>query len=590
MSEVITILDKQIDQMAKVFNVVPGDLFRFKDTDTLLIVQRKLEDSDLKTALSFYNEIFARTDGVDLDDLCKSAIAYVKVKTLVENGTTHFDGRTTRALIKEFKSQIVKINNIIHLSTVNAMAAEPYQKEEIKKTLVKNQAFLEAFEKEIVKLEKLIERMPKEEPEQDLQTDIKKDLKKSGATKNESKEKKDSVFSKFNSVIKKRQEQKHIDSRLKTEEKKKSQTACVEVPFYDKSLVFTEVYECKDISLYVLVKRKNNVFFGLKKNLGKSSYDNSDHSLIELTEATDDFVQYMTVDLLSGDYKLKPFTNEEKKSMRMYFNFMSWCFEHFLGTSLSVQEYLKFKNYYNKVVLTMFELEEKFRSDYYRALVLADNYVTYMECYDLSYSDEKKLIVKNIMNEKSRNYISDLELIMEHHVVLDSAKDDIAECIQKIKFFDDEKVFEVEQPKEIMSNRINVTGYIEENSNPVPEYFDMKDYNNAIGVTAEDLSYIQIKIQFLNKEHVIMDEALFSVANIKKAVFDYLNRKAYIKKIGLFMNEKEVFLYSSKNGSISVLVLNEDMRRVKKLDKGIQGQLVDFYEEKIRKTMVEMTN
>jgi len=126
-------------------------------------------------------------------------------------------------------------------------------------------------------------------------------------------------------------------------------------------------------------------------------------------------------------------------------------------------------------------------------------------------------------------------------------------------------------------------------NNPQPEYFDVKDYNDALSVTAEDLSYIQIKLQFLNKEHVIIDEALFSVANIKQAVFDYLNRKAFIKKIGLYMNEKEVFLYSSKNGSLSVMVLNDDMRRVKNLDRGIQGQLIDFYEDKIKTILIGLT-
>ena len=86
-----------------------------------------------------------------------------------------------------------------------------------------------------------------------------------------------------------------------------------------------------------------------------------------------------------------------------------------------------------------------------------------------------------------------------------------------------------------------------------------------------------------------MDEALFAVGNVKQAVYDYLNKRAYIKKIGLYMNGKDVFLFSSKNASLSVAVLTEQMKKVKRLDVGTQGALVEFYEEKIRKTMIEFT-
>lgn len=575
MNEELTIIDKQIDQMAKVFNVIPGEIFRVEDTDTLLLIQRKLEESDLKKSMMIYNEIFTKTDGVDLDDLIQSVVAYVKIKTLVENGILNFDGRSTRALIKEFKSQMVKINNIIHLSKVNSLVAEAYRKEEIKKTLVKNERFLEVFNKEIQILERIIERQPKEEIKETISVkeEVQKEKIKSEKTSKES----NGVFTKVNHMIQTRQDKKVIEDKLKSEEKKKSQTQCVEIPFYDKSLVITETYDCKDIPSYVLVKRKNNIFFGLKKNVGKGSYDNSDHSLLELTEATEEFQQYMTVDLLSGEYTLKEFTNAEKKSMRMYFNFMSWCFERYLGTTITVQEYLKFKNYYNRVVITMFDLERKFRTDYYRALVLADNYEIYMESYDLSY--EKTRIVENIMNEKNHNYISDLEIILEHHIVDEKAKEDILECIHKMKCFNDAN---------ITTNKEEPAEMLEKGTKTFPNFFDVKNYNDQLSVTTEDLSNIQIKIQFLNKECNVLDEALFSTSNMKRAVFDYLNRKAYIKKIGLYMNNKDIFLYSSKNGSTSVMVLCDDIRKIKNLDQGIQGKLVDFYEEKIREVMIEM--
>ena len=310
----------------------------------------------------------------------------------------------------------------------------------------------------------------------------------------------------------------------------------------------------------------------------------------------------MTEDLLSGEYDLKPFTKDEKKSLQMYFNFISHAFETNIGVTLTVMEYMNFKQYYNRLIMTMFDLEEKFRRDYYRALTLADTYTSYMECYGLAYSEEKRQIVKNIMEEKNRNYIDDLELLMSHHFVEKRAKDMLQELIQKIKFFSDEKLFEkgltapikdeVKQEVPVMRTQpVRMSGLVD----PTPESLDpaisfsAEDYNDGTVITAEDLSHIQIKIQFQNKERVIVDEALFTVANVKRAVYDYLNRDAYIKKIGLYINGKDVFLYSSKNASLSVPVLTEQMKRIKRLNQGTQGELIEFYEDKIRKIMIEFT-
>lgn len=49
----------------------------------------------------------------------------------------------------------------------------------------------------------------------------------------------------------------------------------------------------------------------------------------------------------------------------------------------------------------MFALEEKKQDDYYRALSIADNYITYMQGYDLTVSDGKEDIIKNIIAEKN---------------------------------------------------------------------------------------------------------------------------------------------------------------------------------------------
>lgn len=600
MNDEVMIIEKLLSEMAGVMNVLPGETFRMKNSDTLLILQRRMDASDLKNALVLFNEIFTCTSGVTKNDLCQSVVAYVKIKVLVEAKVIDFEPRHIRELDKEFKNQRVKIDNIIHLSKVNAMTADAYQKEQIERTLKKNEAFLEAFDEEIKELNKRMEK----EPELYMKVESKEQKSKEEKPREEDKlavQRKGSPFS-LEGMLSARKNQREVEERLKEEEKKNARTMCVEIPFYDKSLSYTECYVCKDIPTYSILKRKNNVFFGMSKNVDKGTYHNGDMSLVELTQVTDEFLQFMTEDLLSGEYDLKPFTKDEKKSLQMYFNFISHAFEKNIGVTLTVMEYMNFKQYYNRLIMTMFDLEEKFRRDYYRALTLADTYTSYMECYGLSYSDEKRQIVKNIMEEKNRNYIDDLELLMAHHIVEKRAEDMLQELIQKIKFFSDEKLFEkgmmepvqeeVKQEVPVMRMQpVRMSGLVD----PTPESLDpaisfsAEDYNDGTVITAEDLSHIQIKIQFQNKERVIVDEALFTVANVKRAVYDYLNRDAYIKKIGLYINGKDVFLFSSKNASLSVAVLTEQMKRIKRLNQGTQGELIEFYEDKIRKTMIEFT-
>ncbi len=252
------------------------------------------------------------------------------------------------------------------------MTAEPYQKEVIELTIRKNEAFIKAFEVEVAEVERKIARMPvviEEVAEDDSEIEEKSVEEVRKPTFFEQ------VKGRITKAVEERKEKQVIDEFLREEEKKTSDTLCVEIPFYDDALTFTEMLPCKDMSAYCLLKRKDNVYFGLCRNVSKTVYNNRDKSLIELTEITEEFIQFMAYDLLSGEYDLKEFSVQEKKSMQMYFNFVISCFQKNMGNTVNVQEYMAFKSYYNRLVQTSFELEEKRHSDYYRALPLVEQYI-----------------------------------------------------------------------------------------------------------------------------------------------------------------------------------------------------------------------
>ena len=590
----LNILNKLLSDMAGVLNVTPGSVYSSKDADTLLVMQRRMSDCELKFELGIYNEIFAKEKGASIIDITNSAVAFIKIKILVNASAENFDAYTLRELIKEFKSQVARTGNIIRLSQANVMTAEAYQREVIELTIRKNEAFIKAFEVEIAEIERKIARMPVviekvTEDEKETEDKVVEAAPKPSFFAE--------VKGRISKAIEDRKEKQAVNEFLREEEKKTSDTLCVEIPFYDETLIFTEMLPCKDMRSYCLLKRKDNVYFGLCRNVSNKVYNNRDKSLIELTEITEEFIQFVAYDLLSGEYDLKEFSLQEKKSMQMYFNFVTSCFQKNMGSTVNVQEYMAFKSYYNRLVQTSFELEAKKHSDYYRALPLVEQYMAYMESYDMAFTENKKQLIKRVIATDTFGMLEDLEQIMDNHMVDKNAKRQLEELQQKIKYFGEQGLFEEEPtvdvaiPPEYIRRPLIMTGEID----PTPESLDPSinfkamEYNDGQMVSVEDMQRIQIKIQFLNQNHVITDEALFATSNVRQAVYDYLCKRAFIKKIGLYVNEKDIFLYSSKNASLSVAVLTPEMRKVKRLNQGVQGQLVTFYEEQIKKIMIELS-
>ena len=537
MNDELVLIRRMMNSMEDIINATPGERFTITDGDTLVILQRRMEASDLKNALGEYNQVFMKNEGAEIDDIAKSAVAMVKVRTLVEAETENFNARLTRQLIKEYKAQISRVINIIKLSKINAMSAADYEKEAIEITAAKNEAFLDRFEKEIVDLEKQIERMPQVEEEEKLEKKEVKNVAKPEV-------KRTSIVDRMKSVVEKRKNQKDIGEELRMVEAKSSKTKCVEIPFYDKTLYFNECHPCKDMPEYSLMKRKTDIFFGLTRNISAKSYNNSDHSLLELTEASEDFCQYMIEDLLSGEYCLLPYREIDKASLAMYFDFVSVCFGEYIGKTLSIQEYLKFKEYYNRILMEMFHLEAGFKAKYYQALMLADRYMDYMSGYDLEIPDDREQIVENLIDKNGHRYIRDLDLIRENHVISMDSLDDIHNLI------------------------IEINGFIKEEE---PQVNTEDAWNETIDVP--------IKIQIVGEDGAIEDEATFAGTNLLSAVSGYMKQSAYIKKLGVIIDGKEEYLFIARNGLVPVALLNPED----------EGEVLRGYEKSILRTMIHLT-
>ena len=551
MNDEIEIIKKQLPDMAGILNAIPGERFEIKGAQTLLIVQRRMEDTELQRELSVYTHLFSKEGSPGVTELSNAAVSFVKIKTLCEAGKTDFDQVSIRELIKEFHAQKTKVVNIIHLSKVNALTAEDYQKEVIQKTLDKSEKYLKAFEDEIKRAEKKIEKEPESliKAKEEVIPSEEEEVKPLKPKRNVFSEIVEKLAGFFESIRHKRE----VKSLLKEEESKLADSRCEEIPFYDGALKYTESHVCKDIPEFSIFLRKGNVYFGYTRNATAGVYDNRDQSLLELMNVSKDFIQFLTTDLLSGEYILKPFEDSEKKAMQLYFNYICVCFEKHIGKNLSVQEYLHFKDYYNRLVLMMFDLEEKERSDYYRALAVADSYVGYMKGYDLTVSDDKEDIIRNIIAGKSLNYVGDLELILENHVVCDEAREKLLELSESIRYFHG------------MVETVEVESSIPEN--PV-------DFKGA-----------KIVVEVLDEAGRLSDEALFSSDNLEIAVTDYLGKDVPLKRIGIEKEGVRTYFFTGKTGAMSISAITNDVRNAWT---GEERTYFEAIEQKLNQTMIRI--
>ena len=551
MNDEIEIIKKQLPDMAGILNAIPGERFEIKGAQTLLIVQRRMEETELQRELSVYTHLFSKEGSPGVTELSNAAVSFVKIKTLCEAGKTDFDQVSIRELIKEFHAQKTKVVNIIHLSKVNALTAEDYQKEVIQKTLDKSEKYLKAFEDEIKRAEKKIEKEPESliEAKEEGIPSVEEEVKPLKPKRHFFSEIVEKLAGSFENIRHKRE----VKSFLKEEEGKMADSRCEEIPFYDVALKYTESHVCKDIPEFSIFLRKGNVYFGYTSITTTGVYDNRDQSLLELMNVSKDFIQFLTTDLLSGEYILKPFEDSEKKAMQLYFNYICVCFEKHIGKNLSVQEYLHFKDYYNRLVLMMFDLEEKERSDYYRALAVADSYVGYMKGYDLTVSDDKEDIIRNIIAGKSLNYVGDLELILENHVVCDEAREKLLELSESIRYFHG------------MVETVEVETSIPEN--PV-------DFKGA-----------KIVVEVLDEAGRLSDEALFSSDNLEMAVTDYLRKDVPLKRIGIEKEGVRTYFFTGKTGAMSISAITNNVRNA-----WIEEERTYFeaIEQKLNQTMIRI--
>jgi len=208
---------------------------------------------------------------------------------------------------------------------------------------------------------------------------------------------------------------------------------------------------------------------------------------------------------------------------------------------------LNFQAYYNRLVSKVLELEEEKHHDYYRALPIADKYMTLMDSYNMVQSENRGQIIEAIKAGTIELYLENMELIMSHHIVDEKAKAEINALMDRMKYFLDEGHWISERENEECSEKSQAIEVMPPELSVIPMGCIPQIPMFQAGVMPI-VGNMYFSLQCLNENHEIVDEANFSTGNMSLAMQDYNNRKAYIKRFGLVQDGKFMPLLTSEKG------------------------------------------
>ena len=307
---------------------------------------------------------------------------------------------------------------------------------------------------------------------------------------------------------------------------------------------FDKMTPCKDIAGYAIFVNKKFRCIGLKKNVHKSKYDNTDKSLLNLTKADDGILQFFSEDLLSGDYTLRRFEAEEIYAMRVYFDFMCHLFEREISKTVTLREYVEFKQYYNRLCETklMLDTEENERRRIIHDIYL--RYQAYTELYNVETIDEAELI-----NENVDPFVTGLKVILNEHICDEDVKIVIKGLIDEVIAV--KRVPAVPEPaKEEPKPEVVET-------EPEPEVAAYVEPVDTEGVSPAFIgrfskSPYRLMVMCFKENGDPEDRASYGLVNIERAVYTYMRKEAFVKQLLLVKENSSTLLYSSKNGGVIV--------------------------------------
>lgn len=320
-----------------------------------------------------------------------------------------------------------------------------------------------------------------------------------------------------------------------------------EEPMQGVDFGFDTEIPCKDLNEYSLFINKHFTCFGLKKNVRKKHYDNTDGTLLKLTAIDNTVIQFMTEDLLSGEYTLTKFSNEDVRALKKYFSFMCTIFAREIGKTATLREYVEFKQYYNSLCETKLMLDTEARARRELIHKLYSMYSDYAELYNVDAKPEDMLI-----NENIEPIISDLTYILNEHVCDETVKEVIKTLIDNVKALKPEPVKIETEVRGVEEEVFNDDIAVEKPNDETPAVILNDSYKIVISCYDEDGNRT--------------DGASYGVLNIERAVAAFLEKEAFVKRVSVKKDTEAYDIFSVKNNGATVTLpgdFNEDITAIR---------------------------
>lgn len=212
------------------------------------------------------------------------------------------------------------------------------------------------------------------------------------------------------------------------------------------TVIFADARPCKDIKGFsVIVCKDRSAYIGKTENITGNGYDNTDFSLITIKYITPSLALFLTKERED----VSDFTDEDKSAMRQYFIVVSKVFDNFMGRGATSGEYIRFKQNYNSLVDKVMDTESEKKATYYKALSLTDDFITYLEAYDMELPDSREGIAQSLIEQNTSYIVENCETLKELHVVSDTSKEKLDLLIERIEAFPDDTKKEKEALPEL---------------------------------------------------------------------------------------------------------------------------------------------
>lgn len=320
-----------------------------------------------------------------------------------------------------------------------------------------------------------------------------------------------------------------------------------EEPMQGTDFDFDTEIPCKDLNEYSLFINKHFTCFGLKKNVRKKHYDNTDETLLKLTAIDNTVIQFMTEDLLSGEYTLTKFSGEDVRALKKYFSFMCTIFAREIGKTATLREYVEFKQYYNSLCETKLMLDTEARARRELIHKLYSMYSDYAELYNVDVKSKDMLI-----NENIEPIVSDLTYILNEHVCDETVKEVIKTLIDNVKALRPEPVKIETEVRSVDEEVFNDDIAVERPNDETPAVILNDSYKIVISCYDEDGNRT--------------DGASYGVLNIERAVAAFLEKEAFVKRVSVKKDNEAYDIFSVKNNGATVTLpgdFNEDITAIR---------------------------